>query len=511
MHAGSCSLGGVLPLTVRGKMAEERAPGAPPAPLSFGFTRTAPRKKLPGAEGGEPAEGKEWVRGVEDSRVLSVNPVEAPKELIIPLIQKNRWSKAEHPPRPQTEGEQDKRPVDGVLSQAVKELIEESRRSQDIWENGEKVDLNMTIPLLMQNRVPDGFEDGDKVDVSLRPESATDVDYDVVPVEAYGMAMLRGMGWKQGEGIGRTFKQDVKPLEHQLRPKGLGLGADRSAVKDLEPSRPRRPPKPGEEREEEEVGGLVTGSLVQIETGAHKELYGKVEGVDPDNARVMVKLAIGGKVATVTQYSLRLVGKKEYEKNSKDLSRLSKAHKAEEKRKEEERNGSGPASQTDRTDPKSSVQSDKKRKPHRESDRESPVVKQVKKSDHVSNSSSSRSAHWLQRDLRVRFIDKQYKGGKYYNSKIRIEDVLSPEVCVCRTDEGRILDGIKESMLETLIPKAEEDFVMVVLGPHSGQVGRILRKDKEKSRALVQLLRDEVNVLKLDFDAICHYVGETQD
>ncbi|KAJ1095034.1 hypothetical protein NDU88_000205 [Pleurodeles waltl] len=491
-------------------MAEETAPGAPPAPVSFGFTRTAPRKKLSGAEVGEQAEGKEWVRGVEGRQVVSVNPVEAPKELVIPLIQKNRWNKDEHPPRARTEkGEQEKGPEDGVLSQAVKELIEESKRSQEIWEHGEKVDLNMTIPLLMQNKVPDGFEDGDKVDVSLRPESATDVDYDVVPVEAYGMAMLRGMGWKQGEGIGRTFKQDVKPLEHQLRPKGLGLGADRSAVKDLEPSRPRRPPKPGEERQEE-VGGLVTGALVHIETGAHKELYGKVEGVDPDNARVMVKLAIGGKVATVTQYSLRLVGKKEYEKNSKDLSRLSKAHKAEEKRKEEERKGSGPGLQTDRTDLSSSVKGDKKRKPQRESDRESPAVKQVKNSDHVSYS-SARSNHWLQRDLRVRFIDKQYKGGRYYNAKIRIEDVLSPEVCVCRTEEGCILDGIKESMLETLIPKMEEDFVMVVLGPHRGQVGRILRRDKEKSRALVQLLRDEVNVLKLDFDAICHYVGETQE
>lgn len=26
---------------------------------------------------------------------------------------------------------------------------------------------------------------------------------------------------------------------------------------------------------------------------------------------------------------------------------------------------------------------------------------------------------WLQRDLRVRFIDKAFKGGKYYNSKVR--------------------------------------------------------------------------------------------
>lgn len=32
-------------------------------------------------------------------------------------------------------------------------------------------------------------------------------DYEAVPVEAFGLAMLRGMGWSQGEGIGRTFKR----------------------------------------------------------------------------------------------------------------------------------------------------------------------------------------------------------------------------------------------------------------------------------------------------------------
>ena len=71
--------------------------------------------------------------------------------------------------------------------------------------------------------------------------------------------------------------RDVKPIENQLRPKGLGLGADRSAVKDLEPSGPRRPPKPGEEKEEPLV--LGPGGFVLVESGAHKDLYGKVSCV----------------------------------------------------------------------------------------------------------------------------------------------------------------------------------------------------------------------------------------
>lgn len=46
----------------------------------------------------------------------------------------------------------------------------------------------------------------------------------------------------------------------------------------------------------------------------------QIEGVDADNARVVVKLAIGGRSATISQYAIKLVGRKEYDKNGKDLS-----------------------------------------------------------------------------------------------------------------------------------------------------------------------------------------------
>lgn len=81
--------------------------------------------------------------------------------------------------------------------------------------------------------------------------------------------------------------RDVKPIEHQLRPKGLGLGADRSAIKDLEPSRHQRPPKPGEERGKEEELVMGPGGCVLVESGAHKDLYGKVwHGLHPYSSSV---------------------------------------------------------------------------------------------------------------------------------------------------------------------------------------------------------------------------------
>lgn len=128
----------------------------------------------------------------------STKQSEKPKDLIIPLIVKNRWKK-----QGQSEGNgeitaQDK---DSVDSQAVKELIEgqnlwnpcliprikcwsakgtvplflDSRRQLEQWQNGPQPEnvLNLNIPLLMQNKVPDGFEDGDHIKVDLRPESVS--------------------------------------------------------------------------------------------------------------------------------------------------------------------------------------------------------------------------------------------------------------------------------------------------------------------------------------------------
>ncbi|XP_066436699.1 G-patch domain and KOW motifs-containing protein [Eleutherodactylus coqui] len=476
------------------------APGSSQAPISFGFSRVSkPKLIVQSREEAGDGEEKEYVLGAEGKELLSTKPVPEAKPLVIPLIQKNRWSQLSKE-RAENGGSQEA--LDPVLSQAVQELIDESRKKEQDDAEG---DQSISIPLLMQNRVPDGYEDGDKVNVSLRPESAQAADYEVVPVEHYGMAMLRGMGWKEGEGIGKTFKQDVKPLEQKLRPKGLGLGADRSAISDLEPQKPRRPLKPGD-KPEEEAKGLGTGSTVLIENGTHKELYGKVEGLDADNCRAMVKLAIGGKVVTISQFALRLVSSAEYNKYAKDLSRLSKAEQRE--NKDQQRREHSPDGEQRRRDDEDTRE--QKRNGHSSSKDKRPRPKSPDREKEKKKQKQEEQC-WLRRDLKVRFIDKRYKGGKYYNSKMLIEDVLSPTTCVCRTESGRILEDIKQDMLETVIPKDVGDYVMVVLGKHRGQVGKILHRERQKSRALVQLEGDDDDAVTFSYDVICHYTGMRED
>ncbi|KAL8831980.1 MAG: hypothetical protein Q9191_000542 [Dirinaria sp. TL-2023a] len=64
-----------------------------------------------------------------------------------------------------------------------------------------------------------------RLDVASRPDPASLADYAAVPVEEFGAAMLRGMGWKEGGVIGKRKDQVSEPRDVTRRPALLGLGA----------------------------------------------------------------------------------------------------------------------------------------------------------------------------------------------------------------------------------------------------------------------------------------------
>ncbi|XP_043427441.1 G-patch domain and KOW motifs-containing protein [Prionailurus bengalensis] len=468
-----------------------RPAGASAAPISFSFSRTSARRRLadPGDDASAAPEEKDFLKTVEGRELQSVKPSETPKELVIPLIQNgHRRQPPTQAPGPSTNTEA---LVEGVLSQAVKEIIEDSKKSLEERENS-GIDPMLAIPMIQKGCIPNGEGADSEPRAETVPEEA---DYEAVPVEAYGLAMLRGMGWKPGEGIGRTFNQVVKPRVNSLRPKGLGLGANLTEVQALAPTGPHRLPKPDEEQEkdkEDQPQGLVPGGAVVVLSGPHRGLYGKVEGLDPDNVRAMVRLAVGSRMVTVSEYYLQPVSQQEFDKNSLDLSQMRKTSSVQQ-------NGTDSSWKVLRDQDLPSQQEDSQRKRKHLPDRQGePAAKNEK--------AGPRSQHWLHRDLRVRFVDKLHKGGQYYNTKMTIEDVLSPDTCVCRTDQGQVLEGLREDMLETLVPKVQGNRVMVVLGPQAGKVGRLLDWDREQSRAVVQLQREN-QLVELHYDAVCQYLG----
>ena len=68
--------------------------------------------------------------------------------------------------------------------------------------------------------------------------------------------------------------RSIKPVDAVLRPKGMGLGADRKQAQSLNDSKKGGTSKKTEDDDEEL--SLKKGAYCLIEHGVHKDLYGMV-------------------------------------------------------------------------------------------------------------------------------------------------------------------------------------------------------------------------------------------
>ena len=159
-----------------------------------------------------------------------------------------------------------------------------ARQEYSIHEIYEKYEPGK-IGLQVRRKQPmeDTVEPGGLLPLLHKVVPQTDVDpdvYDKIPIEQYGLALLRGMGWREGEGVGRN-RQLVKMSEHKMRPRGLGLGADPSKLAFQENE------KKEHDIEFSEVSSLVgLGSFVTIIAGEHKGETGVVRELVVDVAKI---------------------------------------------------------------------------------------------------------------------------------------------------------------------------------------------------------------------------------
>ncbi|KAK9059386.1 hypothetical protein SSX86_022006 [Deinandra increscens subsp. villosa] len=66
-------------------------------------------------------------------------------------------------------------------------------------------------------------------DLRRLPDDSGLGEFDNVPVEDFAGAYLKGYGWRQGRGIGKNAKEDVKVVEFRNNAAGEGLGFVRTA------------------------------------------------------------------------------------------------------------------------------------------------------------------------------------------------------------------------------------------------------------------------------------------
>ncbi|KAG5438090.1 hypothetical protein PCK2_000967, partial [Pneumocystis canis] len=113
------------------------------------------------------------------------------------------------------------------------ELTEDERAIRALLAEaeGEKPDSNLILHTITSNTnkqtnsrylIEDEIY---KIDVMSLPDPSTLEDYENVPVEQFGNALLRGMGWKDGEGIGKNKQKIIAPVEIVQRTPFLGIGA----------------------------------------------------------------------------------------------------------------------------------------------------------------------------------------------------------------------------------------------------------------------------------------------
>ncbi|KAI8909689.1 DExH-box splicing factor binding site-domain-containing protein [Gorgonomyces haynaldii] len=119
-----------------------------------------------------------------------------------------------------------------------------------------------------------------KQDLLNLPQESDDA-YDRIPVEHFGVALLKGMGWKEGKPVGKNPNGLVEPIKLESRPHLLGLGA-----KPLEAPKVEEEPVIQEEVEEEH--DFVVGDGVVIIAGKHSKKRGRITSIDKRSSGTVV-------------------------------------------------------------------------------------------------------------------------------------------------------------------------------------------------------------------------------
>ena len=102
-----------------------------------------------------------------------------------------------------------------------------SRAARERWEGKDDKPLLLKNRPAILNDITDEKEKF-KADVNLRPSEPDRIDdYSKVPVESFGEALLRGMGWAPGQPVGLSNAVVVHPVELKKRDHRMGLGAQK--------------------------------------------------------------------------------------------------------------------------------------------------------------------------------------------------------------------------------------------------------------------------------------------
>jgi hypothetical protein len=262
---------------------------------------------------------------------------------------------------------------------------------------------------------------------------------------------------------------------------------------------------------------MRVGALVEITSGMHSGLYGRVMDVGDqkeEEARrcITVKLNINEERVTAKRYEVQVIDPHSLPAGHEALtvgplkSNSSPAPFAESKRKDEVKPDSRKRPKPEPEEILSVSDSDDD-----SSDNEKKKKKKKAKSDKMM---------WVQPHLHVRIISKTVGKGAFYNQKGVVVDVVSRSRFIVKMDEsGRIVEDLKAKHVETVLPKAAGrvaqgsagtswpvKVMVLALSRDDDERGLGVLLEKASGKALVQLDQD-LAIVTVPFDRVCEYVG----
>ena len=200
---------------------------------------------------------------------------------------------------------------ESLNEQARRELLDEASGKRPVKEEND-----LTIKL--------GKADAKRLDEPADEQDVEEADYSQVSVDTFGMAMLRGMARNADD-----LKQSTT-YEPKARLGGVGLGFESRLKLENAKNATKKRYLPGQDDEDDPVkkdpNELVDddpkiGSLVCLAYGPHKGHYGRIVSISDDLSQCQVQLALSKETVSLAICLVRLVSKKEFNKESKVLNR----------------------------------------------------------------------------------------------------------------------------------------------------------------------------------------------
>ncbi|XP_021740329.1 protein MOS2-like [Chenopodium quinoa] len=326
-------------------------------------------------------------------------------------------------------------------------------------------------------------------DLDKLPEDEGFDQFEEVPVEGFGEALLAGYGWRKGMGIGRNAKEDVKVVEYKRRTAKEGLGFTDDNV---------LPGKVDENKKNK--GKFEVGKEVRIVGGRKMGYKGRVIEVLPGGDSLFLRLSRSDEEVKVRVDEVAELGSLEEDKCLKELKEL-KIQGSKESSRGSDKKGSRDSSSERK-------ESKRGRNEGRRGD-----VGEVKSERRVrvdEKRTSSSGVSWLRSHIRVRIVSKSFKGGKFYLKKGVVIDAVGARTCDITMDDGReIVQGVEQEILETALPRRGGP-VLVLFGKHKGTYGSLVEKDSEREKAVVQDA-DTHELIHVQLEQIAEFVGDPSD